>query len=191
MIVSTTRYDLVTFSNESLAHSLRISLDLLLIFYELWLHSLIESHSLRCYHVLERATLNSREHTRINHSRHLLNFALRSSNAPRIVEILTDKNHAATRTTQCLVSSRCDNMSIFDRILQKTGSNQTSSMSHIDHKQSPDLIGNLAHPLIIPFPGISRSATNDKFRMTFLGDFLHRIIIDVASLFIEPIRDSV
>ena len=58
-------------------------------------------------------------------------------------------------------------------------------MRHVDHQQGTDLVGNLAHTLIIPVAGISRAAADDQLRTFAEGDFLHLVVIHAAGLLLD------
>ena len=100
--------------------------------------------------MLKRTTLNTREHGRVEQRRHLSDYALRCSLTPRIVEVLTHHNHATARTAEGLVSGGSDDMGIFHRVVEETGSDETGWVSHIKHEDCTDFVGNLANAGIVP-----------------------------------------
>ena len=150
VVVCAAAHNLVALCNHSLRHSLGILLHLLLIVFVFRLQSLAESHSLGGNHMLKRTALNTREHRRVENSRHLLHNALRCRFAPWILEILAEQNQAAARTAESLVGSRCHDMRIFQRIVEQSGSDKSGRVSHVDHQQRAYFIGNLTHTCIIP-----------------------------------------
>ena len=61
--------------------------------------------------------------------RHHLGYALRSLEAPGILEIFAHQDDTATRTAQGLMGGRSHDVSILNRVLEQTGSDQTGMLS--------------------------------------------------------------
>ena len=60
------------------------------------------------------------------------------------------------------MGGRSNDMSVFNRIIQQSGSNQTCRMSHIDHQDSSYFICDFAHTFVVPFARIGRGAADDN-----------------------------
>ena len=67
------------------------------------LHGLIESYSLCCDYMLQRASLNPREDGGVNYLGHLLDDTLRGGDAPWIVEVFANQDDAPARAAKGLV----------------------------------------------------------------------------------------
>ena len=78
-------------------------------------------------------------------------------------------------------------MSIFQRIFKQTSSNQTSRVSHVNHKDSAHFISDIAHAFIVPFAAISRATTDNEFRFVFQGKAFHFIVVNATRFFVKVI----
>ncbi len=191
MIVRSTGNNLIPFAQEGIAHGLRIGDDLLLIGDKFRLESFEKGYGLGGNDMLQRAALYTGEYAGIKNGAHLLHLALRSGQAPGIVEVLAHQDHAATRATEGLVGGRSDDMGIFDRILQQAGGDKAGGMSHVDPQECAHLVGDGTHPLVIPLTGIGRSSADDQFRLAEQGRLLHFVIVNAARVRIQTIGHGV
>ena len=81
-------------------------------------------------------------------------------------------------------------MRIFDRVVEQSGGDQTCRMRHVDHQQSPDLVGDFTHPLIIPFAAVSRCPADNHFGFVLQSEPFHGIVVDRPGLFGEFVTDG-
>ena len=58
-------------------------------------------------------------------------------------------------------------------------------MSHVNHQQGTDFIGDFAHTGIVPFTAVSTATTDNQLGLVFLGKLLHLVVIYTASLFVQ------
>ena len=73
-------------------------------------------------------------------------------------------------------------MGVLDRILKKTCCDKTGRMSHIDHEDSSDLIGELTDTGIVPVAAICRSTGYNKFWTLCASLFLHLLVVHTSIL---------
>ena len=69
-------------------------------------------------------------------------------------------------------------MCIFHRVVEETGSNKTCRVSHIEHEDCADFVGNLANASIIPLARIGACTADDELRTLTTCNLLHHIIVD-------------
>ena len=86
---------------------------------------------------------------------------------------------------------RSHDVSIFYRVLQQTGSNQTSGVSHVDHQQGTHLVGNLTHTLVVPFTAVGTATTDNQLGLVLQGQLLHLVVIHTACLLVQVVADGV
>ena len=176
MIVSTTGNDTEAVFSESPGKSTGILYNLLGIFLKLWGQCLLKSHSLSCNNMHKRTALNTRENSLI---KLLAKFC-----------ILT-KNQTATRTAQSFMSSSSYHICVRNWGWVKSGGHQTSNMSNIHHEISPYRMGNLRQTREIKNAGISRSAGHNQLWLTFIGNSLNIIIVQLFRAFTYTIRNDI
>ena len=85
---------------------------------------------------------------------------------------------------------RGDDVRIFDRVVEQSGGDQTGRMRHVDHQQSPDLVGDFTHPLVIPFAAVSRCPADNHFGFVLQSEPFHGIVVDRPGLFGEFVTDG-
>ena len=76
-------------------------------------------------------------------------------------------------------------MSILQRVVQQSGSNKSGWMCHVDHEDGTYLVGNFAHPFVVPFARISRSASDNHFRVFTKSHFLHLVVVHPSGFFVQ------
>ena len=78
---------------------------------------------------------------------------------------------------------------MLNRIVKKSGGNESGGVGHIDHKDCTDFVGETAYAGIIPFAAVSAGAGYDEFRTFGAGFLLHLLIIDAACLLVDCIAN--
>ena len=81
--------------------------------------------------------------------------------------------------------SRSDDVCIFNRVLQQSGSDQTRRVSHVDHQDSAYFICDFTHTFVVPFAGISRAAADNHFRLFAQSNFFHLVVVYTAGFLIQ------
>ena len=82
-------------------------------------------------------------------------------------------------------------MGVFERVIQQTGCDESSRVSHIDHEDRADLIGYLADTGIIPFTAVRTRACDNQFRLVLARLTLQVLIIDTTCRFVQVITDRI
>ena len=176
MIICTTSQQLKAPFYQCICQSRRILADLCLISLKLWLQCLSKTNRLRCYHMLQRTSLTSREDCLVK----VILFC----------RFLIGQNHSASGTTQCLVRCRSHYICIWNRTWMLSCCHQTGNMSHIYHQAGSHFVCHFAKPFKINPSGISAGPCHNQLRLIGNRNFLQLIIINI-SLIINPIRHNV
>ena len=190
VIVRAAGNDLVALGHECGAHRLGVADYLLLVGDIFRLHGLEEGDSLGCYHMLQRTALLAGEYGRVDNLRHFLDDALRGRDAPRIVEVLSDEDYAATGTAEGLVGRGGHNVGVLHGVVEQTGGDEAGGVGHVNPEDGPDAVGDLPHAGIVPLAGVGRGASDDELRALCEGDFLHLVVVDEAGVFPDAVGDG-
>jgi len=137
--------------------------------------------------MLERTALDAREDGRIENLRHHLHGALRRREPPRILEVFAHEDNAAARPAQGLVGRRGDDMGVFHGIVEQSGGNEARRVGHVYQQQRPDLVGDLAHALVVPLARVGRRTADDQLRAALFGQTLHGVVVDTPGGLVELI----
>ena len=179
--------DVVAAAEELGAHGGRIGDNLLLVGDILRLGGLVEGHGLGGDHMLERTALDAREDAGVEDGAHLLDFALRGGESPRVVEILAHQDDAAARSAEGLVGGGSDDVRVLDRVFQETGGDEAGGMGHVDPEDGAHLVGDLAHAFVVPLAGVGGGAADDELGLALEGLALHLVIVHAAGFRIQAI----
>ena len=82
-------------------------------------------------------------------------------------------------------------MCILNRVVEQSGSNQSGRVSHIYHKQSTNLIGNLAHALVVPLAAVGRAAADDELRLVLESELLHMVVVYASGFWVEVVANGI
>ena len=82
---------------------------------------------------------------------------------------------------------RSHDVGILHGVVEQTGSDKTGRVSHVNHKESANLVGNLAHALVVPFAAISRTTTDDELWLVLDGESFHLVVIYTTSFLVEVV----
>ena len=174
-----------------MSHDGGILLHLSLIVDILGLQGLAEGYGFGGNHVFERAALYAGEYSRVEQSRHLLDFAFGRLFAPGVVEVFAHEDDTAAGTAQGLVSGRGDDVGILERILEQTGGDEAGGVSHIDHEDGADFVGNLTHAGVVPFARVGRCTADNQFRTLAQSHLFHHIVVDITGIFFHAVFERV
>ena len=78
-------------------------------------------------------------------------------------------------------------MSILHGVVEQTCSDKSCRVSHIDHEQSTNLVGNLTHALVVPLTAVCRTTTDNQLGLIFDSQLLHLVVVHTTSLLIQII----
>ena len=156
VIVCTTGYNPDSSVHQTLAKSLGIVNNVLLILLKVICKGFFEADSLGCDHMHQRTSLNAWEHCLIE--------------VIFICGFLIAENHTASRSTQRFMRSCGYHISIRNRARMKSCCHKSCNVSHINHQYCPNLICNLTELLEINGSCISGCTGNDHFGLTLQCD---------------------
>lgn len=131
VVLGTIGLELVAEFMEFLASGLRVGNDLAGVLLEGWVGGLLEGDGNTSNGVVVRTTLASREDGSVNLG---LNFRLL---------VLSEEDDTSSRTSQRLVSSRGDNVTVFKGVVLLLGSNETRDVGNVGHQVGAIGLGSL------------------------------------------------
>ena len=191
MVVGTAADDAESVVDEILGEHGSVFLHLCGVFFPRRAQVFTEADSLGGDDVLQRTTLIAGEDSGVEQLTHLLQLALLVALAEGIVEVLAHENHATTGTTQRLMRCRGDDMGVFHRVVEQSGSDESGGVSHVDHEQCPYLVGDLAHALIVPLTAVGRATADDQLGFVFQSELLHVVVVHASCFAVERVSDVV
>mmetsp|Transcript_6653 Transcript_6653/g.14717 ORF Transcript_6653/g.14717 Transcript_6653/m.14717 type:complete len:320 (+) Transcript_6653:358-1317(+) len=104
--------------------------------------------------------------------------------------VTTEEDHTGTRSTERLVGSGGDYITVLKGRLLLLGSHKSRNVSHIHHEKSTVVISNLTEASIVPITRIGRSPSNNHGRLEKGGITLQLIIVDNPRSLIDLIRQT-
>ena len=137
--------------------------------------------------MLKRAALHTGEHCGVRAEPTSAHLALGIGLAPGILEILAEEDDAAARAAEGFVGGRGDDVGILQRIVEQTGGDKAGGMSHVDHEDGTDFIGQTAHAGIVPFAAVGAGTTDDELRTLAACYPLHLFVVDEAGIFLNVV----
>lgn len=156
--VSSARDESVTESLEFRFASFGVLDDLLLVLLELWSEGLAKSNGESGDGVVVRTTLVTREDTEVDSVLEPVESLLTLSiNRP---DTLSVEDHSTTRTSQALVGGSSDNISVFERRWDHTGSDQTGDVGHVNDKVSSNGVSDLTHSSVVDETAVGTGSGN-------------------------------
>src|ERR1700736_3652592 len=87
------------------------------------------------------------------------------------------------------MSSGSHKMTMFERTVEQSFSNQACRMRHVAHDKGARTVRNGPDPGIIPVPAIGAGAADDELWLFFFSHRLHHIVVDPAIFFSYSIED--
>ena len=112
----------------------------------------------------------------------LQEYAIHITHAVRTT--LNKIRDTTTRTTEGLVSSCSYDVSVLNWVFEQTGSDKTCRVRHINHKDSAYFVGNLADASVVPFAAVSRSTSDDEFRLVFASNAFELVVVNATVAFL-------
>ena len=145
--------------------------------------SFAEGYGFCCYDMFKRTALTAGENSRIQNGTHHLDFAFRGFLAHRVREVFAHKYHTASRSSQCFVSRRCNDVAILDGIVQLSFCYKTGRVRDVAHKDCSYLICQGSHSFPIEVSRISTCTADYQLRLMFSCNLFHHIVIDGSGFF--------
>ena len=88
------------------------------------------------------------------------------------------------------MGGRGDDVRPLHGILQQTGCDESCGVSHVYHQQGTHLVGNLAHPLVVPLTAIGRATADDELGFVLQGEGFHLVIVHTPCLLVQVVADG-
>lgn len=91
---------------------------------------------------------------------------------------LPKEDHSTTGTTERLVGSGGDNISVEERRRNNLRGNETRDMSHINHKVGADEVSDLAHASVVNVAAVCGGTGNESLGAVENGSLLEHVIVN-------------
>jgi hypothetical protein len=88
------------------------------------------------------------------------------------------------------VGGRGNNVGVFERRRNDTGSDQSGDVSHIDHQVGADRIGNLAHASIVNQAAVGRGTSDKDLGAVEQSIGGESVIVNDAGLVVDAVGES-
>ena len=82
-------------------------------------------------------------------------------------------------------------MGVAQRVVQKSGGDESGGVCHVDHEDGSDAVGDISHALVVPLSAVGRSAADDESGLMFEGELFHFVVVYTSSFGVEVIADGV
>mmetsp|Transcript_56900 Transcript_56900/g.101542 ORF Transcript_56900/g.101542 Transcript_56900/m.101542 type:complete len:235 (+) Transcript_56900:767-1471(+) len=173
MVIRTSRGQTVTLLHQIFTQRLGVSLNLQHILLELRFHNLNQLSCNASNLVNMRTPLTGGEDSVVDR---LLNQAFAFGS------LLLEEYHSRAGTTQTFVGGGGHEISVLERIIHNTGSDQTGDVGHVHQQIGTDGIRNFTELGVIPLTGVGRTASDQQLRHEDGGSLGKGIEIDGAVL---------
>lgn len=157
VVVSSIGLELVVVREQNLGHSSGVGNNLLSVSLESRVSSLLEGNSDTGDRVVVGSTLASREDGLVDS---LFNIGLL---------VLSEEDQTSSGSSERLVSGRADDITVLERRVLLTGSNETGDVSHVREEVRTVGVGDLSETGVVPVSRVSRSTTDDQSRLVETG----------------------
>lgn len=186
--VSAVRDELVAKNLELLLESLGVLDDLLLVLLELRGVDLLESNSQSSDGVVVGTTLVAREDGEVDRVLKVVKDFL--SGLIGAADTLAEEDHGTTGTTERLVGGGGHNIGVLEGRGNDTSGDQARDVSHIDDEVGANLIGNLAHALVVNQTAVGRGTSDQTLGAVHLGVTLESVVVDDTGLKVNTVREG-
>lgn len=160
---------------------LRVLYDCLAVFYEIWLHCLVEGNCLGSVRVYVRTSLDTREYSSVD------SFAKFS-----IVVFVVYQS--SSWSAQSLMSSCGYNIEILPRSFELLPCNESSNMCNISHQDRRIFmfflyfLSNISEFFPVDISRIGRKSCYDQLRLVFQCLFFNLFVINQMIFFCDTVR---
>ena len=186
--VSAVRDELVAQSLELVLESLGVLDDLLLVLLELGGSSLLEGNSKGGDGVVVGTTLVAREDGEVDRVLEVVKNIL--AGLIGAADTLAEEDHGTTGATERLVSGGGHNIGVLEGRGNDTSGDQTRNVSHVDDEVGANLIGNLAHALVVNQTAVGGGTGDQTLGAVHLGVTLKSVVVDDTGLKVDTVREG-
>lgn len=102
----------------------------------------------------------------------------------------TEEDHGTTGTTQGLVGGGGDDIGVLEGRGDDTGSNQTGDVGHINDEVGTDLVGDLAHALVVDQTAVGGGTGNQALGAVHLGVLLQGVVVNDTGLQVDTVGEG-
>mmetsp|Transcript_53782 Transcript_53782/g.120641 ORF Transcript_53782/g.120641 Transcript_53782/m.120641 type:complete len:331 (+) Transcript_53782:191-1183(+) len=184
VVLSTLRRKFVALADQELRKCGGVSLDLLGVRLELGGGDLLELRRQTSDLVVVRTTLQRREDSLVD----CLLVAIHGRAGLVGLGTPPEEDHPRARATQRLVRRGRDNIAEIKSVRRLASGNQPADVRNVRHHERTRCVADLADARIIPITGVRRGAGHDQLGAEHEGQLLHLVIVDVASLRVDVVR---
>jgi hypothetical protein len=103
---------------------------------------------------------------------------------------LAEEDHGASRASQRLVGSGGDNVGVGEGRGDDACCDETRDVGHVREKVGANVVGNLAHALVLNQPAVCRRAGDNNLGAVEVCQLLHLLVVNEAGLLIESVRQG-
>lgn len=186
--VSTVRDELVAESLELVLNGLGVLDDLLLVLLELRGVNLLQGNSQSGDGVVVGATLVTGEDGEVDGVLQVVHDVL--AGLVGATDTLTEEDHGTTRTTEGLVGGGGDDIGVLEGRGDDTSGDQTGDVSHVNNEVGTDLVGDLAHALVVNQTAVGRGTGNETLGAVHLGVLLEGVVVNDTGLKVDTVREG-
>lgn len=184
--VGTVRNELVGLGLELSLKNLSVLEDKSLVFLELGGLGLLEGNGKSSDGVVVGTTLVTRENGEVDGVFQVVKDLLTGLGVDG-ANATSEEDHGTTGTTERLVSSGGNNVSVLKGRGDDTSGNETRDVGHVDNKVSANLVGNFTHALVVDQAAVGRGTGNKNLGSVKSGGLLEHIVVDDTSLGINAV----
>lgn len=189
MAVGTVGDELMAELLEFVLGSLGVLQNLLLVLLELRGGGLFEGNGQSGDGVVVGASLVAREDREVDGTLKVIHDVLAGLGVVA-ADTLAEENHCTTRTTEGLVGSGGDHISMVEGRGDDASGNQSGDVSHINNEVSADLVSNLTHALVINQTAVGRGTGDDALGAVELSVGLQGVIVNDAGVEVDTVGEG-
>ena len=187
--VSAVSNELVAQLLEFVLNRLGVLEDLSLVGLEFRSVCLLEGNSKSSDGVVVRTTLVTGEDGEVDGTLKVVHGVLASLGVSA-AHTLTEEDHGTTGTTERLVGSGGDNISVLEWRRDDTGRDKTRNVGHVNNEVRANLVSNLAHARIVDQTAVGRGTGNNALRTVELSVVLQHVVVNDASLEVDTVGEG-
>jgi len=163
--------------------------NLLLVLLELRAGSLLEGNSKGSDGVVVGASLVTGEDREVDGTLKVIQDVLTGLGVGA-ADTLAEENHGTTGTTERLVGSGGDDISVLEGRRDDTSSNETRDVGHVDNEVGADLVSDLTHAGVVDQTAVGRGTGNNALGAVELSVVLKHVVVNETSLEVDTVGES-
>lgn len=189
MAVSSVGDELVTELLELSLQGLGVLDDLLLVLLELRGVNLLEGNGKSGDGVVVGTTLVAREDGEVDGALKVIHDVLAGLGVGA-ADTLAEEDHGTTGATQGLVSGGGHNIGVLEGRGDNAGSDETRDVGHVDDEVSADLVGDLAHTLVVDQTAVSGGTGDQALGAVHLSVGFQLVVVNDTGLEVDTVGEG-